>query len=202
MSGILSSLFRRKEIPPFDVEKAVGHYLLTLPRCTSRVEVVSRRFLDKRYDYEMTAATSSLAEWAKMYESNGWGNQTEQAICKALLLWLRGADLLDPTISLPPKEFFDVWRCYHSTFYEMPGTKVYCHKCAQIIAEVSMKDTELPPIEIFDRMHYEWFCPEGHLLYQEEIGRHGSKISHAKFRELFDEDGDPLDIPNFLRKKI
>ena len=87
-----------------------------------------------------------------MYEASSSSSQVTNATCNALLSWLRGADLIDPLISLPPKELFDVWRCYHSIFYEMPNTKVYCHKCAKIITKVSMKDTQLPPVEIFECM--------------------------------------------------
>lgn len=199
MSSILNRLFRKKVVPPFDVEKAVGHYLLTLPRCTRRILVVSRRFLDKRYNYEMTVDSASLAAWAKMYETSSSSSQVTNATCKALLLWLRGADLTDNTVSFPPKEFFNEWRGYHSTFYEMPSTQVYCHECHRIVDAISMKDSELPPREIFDYMRYEWHCPQGHLLYEEEIGRHA--VPRDRYRALI-KDVDPLEIPEFLRKNI
>jgi len=169
----LKNLFQRKHDPTtFDLEKAVGHYLLTLPRCTGRVLVVSRRYLDKRYNFELTVDTASLTVYAK----GVWTSyEQEQAARLTIPLWLRLGNLSDNTVTLAPKEFFDIWRAYHSIFYEIPGSKIHCHECGNAIDKVSMVNTHLAPTDIYDNWRYEWFCPQGHLLYQEEIGRHPSR---------------------------
>lgn len=200
MKNFLSGFFRRKALPkPFDIEKAVGHYLLTLPRCTNRVLVVSRRNLDKRYNYEMTVDTASLAVWAEKHDKGAWSSyEPEQAARKALPLWLRLADLSDNSVSFPPKMFSQVLRGYHETFLAMKGTQVYCHQCHQIIEQPIVKYTQLPPREIFDYWRYEWHCPNGHLLYFDEVGRHGV-FAKPPLTNYFDED--TLSIPTFLRKQ-
>lgn len=176
MLCFMQKIFSRQAESTFDLEKAVGHYLLTLPRCTGRVLVVSRRYLDKRYSFELTVDTASLTAWAEKHAKCAWSsNEQAQAARLTIPLWLRLADLSDNTVTLAPKEFFDIWRGYHCTFYEMPGSKVHCHECGHAIDEVTMTDTHLPPTDIFDNWRYEWFCPQGHLLYQEEIGRHASR---------------------------
>lgn len=199
MIKLFSKLFRQAQSPlPFDIEKAVGHYLLTLPRCTNRVLVVGRRYLDRRYSYEMTVDTASLTDWAKRYETSSLQvNNPDQAIELALLLWLRGADLSDSSVSLPPEIFFKVLRGYQTNFLGMAGTEVYCHECGQIIGDVSMKSTRLPVREIFDIWKYEWHCPQGHLLYQDEIEMNGG-VSRPVAQNVYDEK--VLSIPAFLRK--
>lgn len=191
--------FRRSvTVPPFDIEKAVGHYLLTLPRCTARVAVISRRFLDKRYNYELTVDTASLAAWAERHAKGVWSsNEPEQAARLTIPLWLRLADLSDDTVTLPPKEFFDVWHEYHDIFHDMPNSQLFCNGCGKVVNEVNKTETQLPRREIFDVRQYEWHCPQGHLLYQEEIGRHADSrnFSNEHNAEL------GLDIPVFLRNK-
>lgn len=200
MLSFLKRLLRRKVDTPFDIEKTVGHYLLTLPRCTSRVLVVSRQYQDKCYDYEMTADAASLAAWAKMYETNGWGSQTEKASCKALLLWLRAADLTDNTVTTPPKEFFDIWRRYHETFLETMGSQVYCHECHRIIDTPEIKRTSDSEGGIYVIFSEEWHCSSGHLLFQEK--RELTMCSRKNIPNIFaDSKEEELTIPAFLRKQ-
>ena len=201
MPNLFSKLFRRTKISvPFDMEKAVGHYLRTLPRCTNRVLVVSRRYLDKRYNYELTVDAASLAEWAKMYERSSWcSNDAKVAAELALVLWLRAADLSDNSVTLAPKDFFDVWHKHYSTFQKFPSAQTYCHECRQVIEGVSTKNTELPPREIFNCWRTELFCQNGHLLYQDEFGIHLC-VRKNSFPVLDLKCKDELSVPAFLRK--
>lgn len=174
MLGWLTKVFRKKDRPPpFDIEKAVGHYLLTLPRCSNRVLVVSRRYLDKRYNYELTVDAANLADWSvKHAKGAGRPYGPDQAVRKTLPLWLHGADLSDSAVTFPPKEFFSLLREYQETFLNMASAQVYCHECHQIIENVTKKITELPPRDIFEFRRFEWFCRQGHLLYKEDHGVH------------------------------
>ena len=201
MRSLLSKIFRRKEVSvPFDMEKAVGHYLRTLPRCTNRVLAVSRRYLDKRYNYELTVDAASLADWAKKYESISWhSGDSHVAAQLALLLWLRAADLSDNSVTLPPKEFFDVWHENYWVFQKLPSAQMYCHECRQIIKDISTKTTELPPREIYKCWRTELFCQSGHLLYQDDFGIHLC-VRKNNFPVLDLECKDELSVPAFLRK--
>ena len=190
MHTMCAKLFRRSVVQtlPFDIEKAVGHFLLTLPRCTGRVAVISRRYLDKRYRCELTIDTASLAAWAEGHAKGVWSsNDPKQAARLALPLWLRLADLSDESVTLLPKDFFVICHEYHSTFLEMPNAQVYCYECGQVIGDVMPSETQLPPREIFDIRKYEWRCPQGHLLYQEEMGLHAHVSGIA--------------VPDFLMKR-
>src|SRR5450631_3103104 len=118
MLALLRKLFRRKiQVPQFDIEKAVGHYLLTLPRCSNRVLVISRSYQDKRFNYEMIVNTASLAAWAEELDIGSRGsNDPGKAAWKTWSLWLRLADLTDETVSIPPLILFEVISKYQETF--------------------------------------------------------------------------------------
>jgi hypothetical protein len=202
LSKFFNYFRRAKQPPPFDIEKALGHYLLTLPRCTSRVAVVSRRYLDKRYNYELTVDTSNLTAWAEKQAKGSWSSdEPTQAARLALPLWLRLADLSDNAVTLAPKEFFDIWHGYQSEFHEMPNSQVYCYDCGTVVNEITKSSTQLPPRDIFDVWKYEWRCSSGHLLYQEEIRRHADSRSFSRqdMIDSFIDEGEP--IPSFLRKQ-
>lgn len=199
MLKLFGELFRRKNTPPpLDIEKAVGHYLHTLPRCTNRILVVSRRYLDKRYNYELTVDAASLAAWAKRYETSSWYSSNPNDAAKlALLYWVRGADLSDNSVSFPPKIFFNELRESQETFLNMTSAQAYCYECRQVIADVSKKHTDLPKREIFDCWRSEWFCPQGHLLYKEDSGIHLC-VRRKGFSALYSGNSE---ITDFLRKQ-
>lgn len=175
----LKNLFRKRVVPPpFDIEKAVGHYLLTLPRCTSRVMVVSRRFQDQRFKYGLTVDTVSVAAWA---ENLSWSNNVrEQAAAQALQLWLRAADLTDRSVSYIDGNFFKVLCYHHEKFLKMPNAQVYCYECSKFVEDVTTTTTDLPMKEIFTCWRREMRCPEGHLMFQEETGAHFSRRGTAE----------------------
>jgi len=201
MRNLFSKLFRRTKAPvPFDMEKAVGHFLRTLPRCTNRVLAVSRRYLDKRYNYELTVDAANLAEWAKKYEGSSWYSDDAKVTAQlAIVLWLRAADLTDNSVTLPPKEFFDFWSEHHLTFQKMPGAQTHCHECRQVIDDISTKITELPPREIFNCWRTELDCQNGHLLHQDDFGIHLC-VRKNSFPVLDLKCKDELSVPAFLRK--
>ncbi len=198
----IAKIFKRdKQPPPFDIEKAIGNYLLTLPRCSSKVLVISHRYQDKRYNYELTVEAHSLATWAERHAKGAWSSiDAEQAARLALPLWLRLADLSDDAETLMPIEFFNICNKYHSTFIEMPRTQITCNDCGAVIEEVIKTETQLPKSEIFDMNKFEWHCPQGHLLYQDEVGLHADsrKFTLQNMQEAFTNEGK--DIPSFLRK--
>ena len=197
----LNKLLRRQEVAqPFDTEKVVGHFLLTLPRCTNRVLVIGRSYQDKRFNYELSVDAKSLAAWATKHAEGVWSsNEPEQAARKALPLWLNGADLTDNFGSILPPAFYKILSSYHEIFTQMPEAQMYCHECRLIVENVTKKKTELPPKEIFDCWQSEWHCPQGHLLYKEEFGAHACVLRN-KFPELDLNNKRQLTEPAFIRK--
>lgn len=201
MVNILKRLLRRQIVPPtFDMDKVVGHYLLTLPRCTNRVLVVGSVYQDKRYNYELTVDAASLSTWATKHEKGVWSsNNLEQAARKALPLWLNGADLIDNFGSILPLSFYKILCDYHEIFMLTDGARMYCHECRQIIEHVIKTHTELPPKEIFDCWRSEWYCPQGHLVYKEEFSAHAS-VRRNKSPEINLHNEQALSISAFLCK--
>jgi hypothetical protein len=199
MFHTLKRLILRQSIPlPFDTEKAVGHYLLTLPRCTNRVLIVGQHYQDKRFYYELTVDAASLAAWAIKHEKAVWCSfEPEQAARKALPLWLSGADLTDNLISTLPPEFNKIMSEYTEVFSQMAGAQMYCHECRQIIENITKKKTDLPPSGRLNvRWHSEWHCSKGHLLYQEEFGMGISRRS-KEFTKLASDPMKSLTKPDF-----
>jgi hypothetical protein len=197
MLNLLSKLFRRKRpVPPFDIEKAVGHYLLTLPRCSNRVLVFSQSYQDKRFNFEMIVNATSLSAWAVQIDFGSGGcTDSGKAARNAFDLWLQLADLNDNSVTTLPKMFFDEIGEYHESFLEMRGNEVFCHECSKMNEMPIQTITE----EKYNVMRDEWHCPNGHLLYQKvtEIycsGR-GFTMDYLEYEE------NDLSIPSFLRKK-
>jgi hypothetical protein len=108
------------------------------------------------------------------HEKGVWSSaNAEQSARHALPFWLMSADLTDNSVSTIPEMFFAILREYHETFLDFEGAQVFCHECHRVIDRPILTSTHLPPREIFDYMRYEWHCPDGHLLYKDEVGRHG-----------------------------
>ena len=183
MNTMIARLFQRtvKQTPQFDIEKAVGHYLLTLSRCTASVAAVSRSYLDKRFNCELTVDAVDLASWLDSHTFLQDG-----AAGKAFLLWLRGADRSDESISYIHESFFAVIEPYSQDLLQLHSAKVHCPECGQVVAKVSEQTTDLPRDGIYERRRFEWICPSGHVLYRDEWGMHVHKSK--------------IEVPEFLRK--
>lgn len=199
MSPHFLSLFSfNKKTIPFDLEKTVGHYLLSLPRCTNNILVISRSYGDKRYNYEMTVTAANLTSWALKQDKGVMSsNEAEQAAFQALSLWLQGADLTNNFGSILPLAFFTILCDYQELLMSLEGSQIYCHECRQIVAKISKRRATLPPGKIFDRCGYEGYCPQGHLLYKGEGSKPGSTVN-LELPSHYNEG--ELSIPAFLRK--
>lgn len=202
MLNLLLKPFRKNVVPPpLDIEKAVGHYLLSLPRCTNRILVIGRNYPDYRFHYELTVDAKFLAAWATKHAESVWSSlEPVQAARKSLPLWLNGADLTDNFGTVLPLEFYKIISEYHEVLTQMAGSQMYCHGCRQIIEDLTKKNTDLPPSGIFNCCwRSEWYCSQGHLLYQEEFGMHMTKRRN-RFPELDLNNKSELTEPAFLRK--
>lgn len=171
--SFISVLFRRNIEPPFDIEKAVGKYLLNLPRCSRDVLIVSPKYGETDYTCEIIVAAEKLAPWAEHHADAVWSsNQETQVARKALPLWLNSAKSEDDSVSYVPHYMYEVLRPYVSNFVGDGAAKIYCLKCQSFVIDVKM--------EKFNQIHTRvwwcwtdvWTCPLGHRLYYEEHNIH------------------------------
>ncbi|MBU0622501.1 MAG: hypothetical protein KJ795_11710 [Gammaproteobacteria bacterium] len=189
MTKLLKKLFSRSAVaPPFDIEKVIGHWLLSLPRCTGRVAVISSRYGDQRYRYELTVDTPALIEWLEENPGKRYipvGDDKANVANLAMLLWLRGADLTNRSETYIPVEFFVLLKQYHSEFSSLAGVEIYCHECQRIVETINSSQANLPKEGIFDGFSAQATCPSGHILYGEEVRFHIHKRMDINVAELF-----------------
>lgn len=172
MLTILKRLFRRDDppLPTYDVEKAVGAYLLKLPRCSSLIIAVSPKYGDQHHRGELILDVVALLPWAEHHaESVLSSDKEEQAAIRALPLWLRGAALDDSHITYVPHSFAQILRPYAEDFIVKHIGMMACPDCRRVVKNVTMKKlNEHSAGAVLHSWTDEWLCPEGHLLYRQD----------------------------------
>lgn len=173
MLQILKNLLGRKPEPVFDIEKAIGAYLLQLPRCSACIVVVSPRYGEQHYRCEIVLDVAMLTVWAEHHAGAVWSsNQDEQAGRLALPFWLRGFDdsNLVPTDIL--RSFADVLRPYVLDFIREDVAAVSCVECGCIVNDIAMTRLNERREHTWSWWTDEWHCAKGHLLYREDHELH------------------------------
>jgi len=167
------TLFCKKREPEFDLEKTVGNYLLTLPRCTKNIVVVSPEYGDAHYACEVTVEVKDLLPWAEHHAEKSWFLDDEmQAALKALPLWLRGAESSSNSASYIPQFMHKVIEPYVPKFAEEGKTKIFCYECQASVADVQMEKFDQKDLGDWYWWTSVWKCPQGHQLYYEEHEMH------------------------------
>lgn len=124
--SFLSKFFKRKVEPSFDIEKAVGDYLLKLPQCSREVVIVSPAYGEEHYSCEISVSAEDLFCWAEHHASAVWESvREEQAARKALPLWLQTANLDDDSKSYVPHFMYKVLRPYVLNFVINKTAKIF-----------------------------------------------------------------------------
>lgn len=171
--SFISKLLKKKAEPPFDLEKAVGEYLLKLPRCSRNVVVVSPKYEGSHYACEIVVAAEKLSPWSEHHADAVWSsNQEEQAARKALPIWLRDAKSEDNSASYVPHFMYEVLRGYVLDFINDGATSIYCFECESIVADVKMEKHNEQRAGAWSLWTDVWTCPKGHKLYYEEKKLH------------------------------
>ena len=174
MVGFFKKLFGCEETLPFDIEKAVGKYLLVLPRCTAKVAVASTKYGDQHYRCDLFVYVNGLLPWAEHHaKAARGGNHEVQAARLALPLWLCGANLSDSMPSYVPPYFGVVLKRCITDFVKQGMCEIVCPDCRQVVQEIDMKklNENRSGTNNFSWTD-EWYCSEGHLLYREDKRLH------------------------------
>lgn len=174
MLSILNKFLHRNDPPPFDTEKAVGKYLLEMPRCTARVVVASPRYDDKHYYGEIIVDAEGLLPWSEHHATAAWSSRRdEQAARQALPIWLRGADRSDRTPTYPPEPFIAVLEPYTLDFIQKGIAEIICLECGGIPCDVTRnKSNERSAGRSWHWWTDDWRCEQGHLIYHEDHEMH------------------------------
>lgn len=171
--SFISRLFTKKIEPQFDLEKAVGEYLLKLPRCSNNVIIVSPKYGETHYACDIIVSAEDLVLWAEHHAEAVWSsNQEEQAARKALPLWLRGAKIEDNSASYVPHFMYEVLRPYVLNFVNEGTAKIYCPQCKSFVYNVKMEKLHEKSSGDWSWWTDVWTCPKGHQLYYEEHELH------------------------------
>lgn len=159
-------MFRKERVPEFDPEKYVGHALLSLPRCTSRVVAIDTT-LDETFDCTFIVRAEELLCWLQDHFSkvHACGERAEAAQ-SAFLIWLQASERVDSgSILRVPQELFEFYSDYASELVNSAFGFVHCRQCNVNYPKVSVayegskqggggwhSGTEV------------WRCPELHVL--------------------------------------
>lgn len=171
--SIFGKLFNRNKKPEFDIEKAVGEYLLKLPRCGEYVVIVTPKYGETHYTCEIVVAAEDLLPWAEHHADAVWSsNQEEQAARKALPIWLRGAASTENSTSYVPHFMYEVLRPYVLNFVNEDSAQIYCLECQSIVTDISMEKINEKQAGDWSWWTDIWTCPKGHRLYYEEHELH------------------------------
>ena len=159
-------LFKKDKVPEFDIEKAVGEYLLKLPRCNKDVLIVSSEYKEIHYRCEISVAAEDLLPWAEDHADGVVScDQEEQAARKGLPIWLRGSDSKADGVSSVPHFMYEVLRPYVLDFIHEATTKIYCNQCQSFVDDINMKKINEKRLVDWSWWTDVWICPDGHQIY-------------------------------------
>jgi len=167
--GFFKNLFNNKQEPEFDLEKAVGAYLLKLPRCNKDVVIVDPKYGDTHYTCKIKVAAADLLPWAEDHAANVCSSdKEEQAARKALPLWLRGAQSSIDSASFLPHLMYEVLKVHILDFVRNGTAKTFCLECQSIVADVQIEKINKKGGGDWAWWTDVWKCPQGHQLYYQE----------------------------------
>jgi hypothetical protein len=172
--SIIRYLFHRNDPPQFDIEKAVGKYLLEMHRCSGRIVVASSKYDSEHYFGEVIVNAEDILPWAEEHSNSCWSSRKdEQAARKALPIWVRGADPKDMSATYPPRPFVAVLHPYTLDFILQGIAEVICNECGATSSDVSRMRLNQRSVGRSWRMWTdEWRCHQGHLIYRQDQELH------------------------------
>lgn len=175
--SIFEKLFKRNKKAEFDIEKAVGAYLLNLPRCNKDVLIISPEYGETHYKCEILVAAEDLLPWAESHSGAVWSfNQEEQAARKALPIWLRGANQDENSVSSVPLAMYEVLRPYVLNFVSDKSAKVCCLECNTLVSDIFMETLDKKRLGDWSWWIDLWKCSKGHELYYEKHEMHIHRV--------------------------
>lgn len=171
--GIFNKLFSKNKEPEFNLEEAVGEYLLKLPQCSKDVLIISPSYAETHFTCEISVEAEDLLPWAEHHADAVQSfNPEEQAARIALPLWLRASNVSDNSVSHIPYYMQMVVEPYVQNFIQDGTVKFFCFECQSFISDIKME--KLDESRVVNNSYWTdfWTCPNGHILYQKEQEMH------------------------------
>lgn len=170
---IIKKLFRRNVEPEFDAEAERENLLLSLPRCTKHVVIVSPLYGEKHYDCEIIISAEDLFVWAECHAQSVRSSRNKEQIAREVLpVWLSRADLNNDAPSCVSGEMYNVLRPYVLDFIDKGQAVIYCPSCQSFLTEVQMEKRNDSRAAGWSYWTDVWICSCGHQLCHEEHEMH------------------------------
>ena len=165
MQFIKNVLFKQKG-PEFDIEKAVGKYLIELPRCSGKVKVISQEDKGPCYNCVVTVGSDRLLSWAEEHSKAVWSSHNEEQAARiALPLWLRGADLSDQTVTELPFYMREIVIPTTAHYIDDGSATVFCYDCDADVEDITISQSDCCKSGQWRSWRIKWVCPQGHELH-------------------------------------
>lgn len=158
-----------RTIDESEIARAVGHYLLQLPRCSTAIVGISPRYGELHYRCEIVLDVAMTLEWARNHAANVISlDFDDQAARLALPLWLGNFDETNRRLTDIPAGFYKVLRPYIRDLVNEDVAAITCLECGHIASQVLMQRVDEESIGTSSRWTDVWRCSSGHLLYHED----------------------------------
>ena len=173
--GFIENFFGKKDIPDipeYDFDKAVRDFLLTLPRCSKNLIIVSPDHGETDYTCKVVVDARSLLPWAEHEAESVTSSFIEEQVARiSLPIWLRDYDEADTSYSEIHYYMYKVLRPYVSNFISENMAKVYCLECSSFVSDIKMEKKDEKGTQPWAWTDI-WSCPKGHRLYHEKHELH------------------------------
>lgn len=178
MAGFVKRLLSGKQLPTFDLERAVGHALLQLPCCPNTLVVAGPEYDDANYTGDVFVEADGLLSWAEHHaETTSISSNDLQTALNVLPIWLRSADMSNDQPIVVDQAMADMLRPYILDFVNMDIVSMYCRKCGMAYKDFKMEKLNERNANPWYFWTDEWRCPSAHMLYREDHRVHFYKPS-------------------------
>lgn len=171
-------MFWKRQPPPFDPEKYIGHLLTTLPRCTRRI-VVFNDSIDESFSCTYVVYAEDLLFWLEDHFTKVFVvNADKRAAEKAFLMWLASADQRDDETPVRvPGVFYESYSSYASELASAISGEILCPTCEAFYPRISVDFENVKSDGPWLTSKEVWRCSKGHVL------RHINHRGHMLKRE-------------------
>lgn len=169
MPNVIKALLLKLPLPGSRLERAVATMLKALPRCSQSVVIAGPAYGDAHYHGDVIAATTKLLRWVEAEAGESWHSSLyEEAARKALPMWLRNADLTEPSPTLLNNSLIEVLKPTTAHFIKIGVASVYCMVCSALYSDIRMNRVNERSAGPYSYWTDDWRCPHDHILYSKD----------------------------------
>lgn len=169
----LVRLLARRNTERFSPQLAAAALLRTLPRSSGRLLVTGSAYGDDRYRGNVVADVEAFLPWIERHaRAVVSSSSAEQAARLAFPDWLRNADLSNRSLTHLDAAFRNAIGAWVPDLVGKNIAVVQCLGCE--LEWHQIKEEKLNQLRGANWSWWtsRWYCPEGHLLYEEDHEMH------------------------------